>query len=41
MPGNDRTKQSKEIREEFSLEEINQLEVKIKKKFNIYPALNH
>ena len=32
---------SKESREEFSVEEINQLQVEIKKKSNIYPELNH
>ena len=41
IPGIDKTKQSKESREEFSVEEINQLQVEIKKKSNIYPELNH
>ena len=41
IPGNDKTRQSKESREVFSVEEINQLEDEIKKKSNIYPELNH
>ena len=41
IPGNKRMMLSKESREEFSVEEINKLQVEIKKKSNIYPELNH
>ena len=41
IPGNKKMMLSKESREEFSIEEINQLQVEIKKKSNIYPELNH